>query len=143
MKVTQLSLFMENKAGHLQNILKILADARINIATLTIAEINDFGILRIIVDNPEKAVQILKGAGVAVSVTEVLAVEIADEPGSLYKTVDVFSREKLNIEYMYAFTQKINGKAVMIFRFDDIGAARRAAENGGLKIVRNADIIGA
>jgi len=143
MNVTQLSVFMENKPGHLQGILKILADANINIITLTIAETSDFGILRMIVNEPEKAKKMLQEAKVTCSTTDVLAIELEDKPGSLYRAIDIFAKNNLNIEYMYAFTEKRGGKAVMIFRFDDIDAAKKALQKEGYQIVKNIDIIGA
>src|SRR5512137_2963484 len=115
MNVTQLSVFMENKPGHLQSVLKTLADQNINIITLTIAETSDFGILRMIVNDADKAKKILHDARITCSTTEVLAVELDDSPGSLYKAIEVFSKNNLNIEYMYAFTEKRGDKAVMIF----------------------------
>ena len=142
MNVTQVSVFLENKPGHLQNILKILANEDINIITLTIAETSDFGILRMIVNKPEKARDILKSHQITCSVTDVLGIEIDDKPGSLYTALDTFARHDLNIEYMYAFTEKINDKAVMIFRFDDIEAAKGALKEAGYNIVRKIDIIG-
>lgn len=143
MNVTQVSVFMENKPGHLQSILKILADANINIITLTIAETSDFGILRMIVNEPEKAKKMLQDAKVTCSTTDVLAIELEDKPGSLYRAIDTFTKNNLNIEYMYAFTEKRGGKAVMIFRFDDIDAAKKALQKEGYQIVNNIDIIGA
>jgi len=142
MNVTQLSVFMENKPGHLQTVLKILADANINIATLTIAETADFGILRMIVNNPEKAKKVLHDARITSSTTDVLAVELEDKPGSLFKAIDAFAKNKLNIEYMYAFTEKRGDRAVMIFRFDDIEAAKKALAQEGYQIVKKIDIIG-
>jgi hypothetical protein len=142
MNVTQLSVFMENKPGHLQNVLKILADENINIITLTIAETSDFGILRMIVGDPEKAAQTLKKNHITCSTTDVLAIEIEDRPGSLHNAVETFRKKDLNIEYMYAFTEKRNDMAVMIFRFDDIEAAKEALSESGINIVRKIDIIG-
>ena len=142
MNVTQLSVFMENKPGHLQNVLKILADANINIVTLTIAETSDFGILRMIVNDPERAKKVLHDARITSSATEVLAVELDDKPGSLFKAIDAFAKSKLNIEYMYAFTEKRGDRAVMIFRFDDIDAAKKALAQEGYQIVKSIDIIG-
>jgi hypothetical protein len=133
---------MENKPGHLQTVLKILADANINIATLTIAETADFGILRMIVNDPEKAKKVLHDARITSSTTDVLAVELEDKPGSLFKAIDAFAKNKLNIEYMYAFTEKRGDKAVMIFRFDDIEAAKKALAQEGYQIVKKIDIIG-
>jgi hypothetical protein len=142
MNVTQLSVFMENKPGHLQNVLKTLADQKINIITLTIAETSDFGILRMIVNDAEKAKKVLHDARITCSTTEVLAIELDDKPGSLFKAIDTFSKNNLNIEYMYAFTEKRGDRAVMIFRFDDIEAAKKAMVQEGYQIVKNIDIIG-
>ena len=142
MNVTQLSVFMENKPGHLQGVLKALADANINIITLTIAETSDFGILRMIVSDVEKAKKALVDARFTSSATEVLAVELDDSPGSLLRAIEVFSKKGLNIEYMYAFTEKRGDKAVMIFRFDDIEAAKKALTQEGYQIVKKIDIIG-
>ena len=143
MNVTQLSVFMENKPGHLQNVLKTLSDQSINIITLTIAETSDFGVLRMIVNDPEKAKKVLHDARITCSTTEVLAVELDDRPGSLFKAIDTFAKNNLNIEYMYAFTEKRGDKAVMIFRFDDIEAAKKAMAQEGYQLVKNIDIIGA
>ncbi|MBN2160955.1 MAG: ACT domain-containing protein [Spirochaetes bacterium] len=143
MNVTQLSVFMENKPGHLQGVLKTLADANINIVTLTIAETSDFGILRMIVNDPDKAKKVLQENRITCSVTDVLAVELDDKPGSLFKAIDTFTKNRLNIEYMYAFTEKRGDKAVMIFRFDNIEAAKKALAQEGISIVKKIDIIGA
>lgn len=142
MNVTQVSVFIENKPGHLQNVLKILAEKNINIITLTIAESSDFGILRMIVNNPDTAVESLRGGHFTCSTTDVLAIEIGDQAGSLYKAIDTFAGRNLNIEYMYAFTEKRNDQAVMIFRFDDIEAAKKALTEEGYSIVKKIDIIG-
>ena len=142
MNVTQLSVFMENKPGHLQTVLKILADANINIATLTIAETADSGILRMIVNDSDKAKKVLHDSRITCSTTDVLAVELDDKPGSLFKAIDAFAKNKLNIEYMYAFTEKRGDRAVMIFRFDDIEAAKKALTQEGYQIVKKIDIIG-
>jgi len=142
MNVTQVSVFIENKPGHLQSVLKILADADINIITLTIAETTDFGILRLIVNKPEKAAEVLKQSHITCSITDVLALEIDDKAGSLHKAIDTFSRRKLNIEYMYAFTEKRGDRAVMIFRFDNIEAAKKALQEEGYNIISKIDLIG-
>ncbi len=142
MNVTQLSAFVSNKPGHLQKVLKVLADQDINIITLTIAETSDFGILRMIVNDPEKGLAALKENHITCSTTDVLALEISDTPGSLFKALDAFADMNLNIEYMYAFTEKRHGKAVMIFRFEDIEEAKTALDGKGYNIVRKIDIIG-
>ena len=142
MNVTQLSVFIENKPGHLQNILKVLSDENINIITLTIAETADFGILRMIVDDVQKAKKHLKANNFTSSVTDVLAIELEDKPSSLYDAIEIFTKKNLNIEYMYAFTEKREGKGVMIFRFDDIESAKLALEDDGLNILRKIEIMG-
>lgn len=142
MKLQQLSVFIENRPGHLQHVLKVLADEKINIITLTIAESTDFGILRLIVEDPQKTAALLKSHQITSTPTDVLAIEIDDTPGSLYKAIDTFTRNNLNIEYMYAFTEKRRGKGVMIFRFDDIEAARSALKNEGFTILDRQEILG-
>lgn len=142
MKVTQLSVFLENKPGHLQSALAILAQKGINITTLTIAETADFGILRMLADQPEQAQAVLKEGDFTASITEVLAIEITDSPGSLHQAIATFSRNNLNIEYMYAFTGKRGNQAVMIFRFDDIDKAADALQKEGYKIINHKDLLG-
>lgn len=142
MNIAQLSVFLENKPGRLQKILKVLKDENINIMTLTIAELTDFGILRMIVNKPEKAHLALKKESVTCSVTDVLGVAVNDTPGSLLSLIDTFGKNDLNIEYMYAFTEKKNNKAIMIFRFEDIEAAKKALVKEGIDIVKKIDIIG-
>lgn len=142
MNVTQLSAFVSNKPGHLQKVLKVLADENINIITLTIAETSDFGILRMIVNKPEKGNRALKENNITSSLTDVLALEIDDTPGSLFTALEVFASMELNIEYMYAFTQKRNDKPVMIFRFQDIEKAKNALKGKGYNIVKKIDIVG-
>lgn len=142
MNVTQLSAFVSNKPGHLQKVLKVLADENINIITLTIAETSDFGILRMIVNEPEKGNRALKENNITSSLTDVLALEIDDTPGSLFTALEVFASMELNIEYMYAFTQKRNDKPVMIFKFQDIEKAKNALKGKGYNIVKKIDIVG-
>ena len=143
MNISQLSIFLENKPGRLQHVLKILADKNINIKTLTIAEVNDFGILRMIVNKPQDAHAALKAEHITCSMTDVLAVCINDTPGSLYKLIDTFAKRSLNIEYMYAFTEKADDKAVMIFRFEDIELAKKALSEEGYSVLKKIDIHGA
>lgn len=142
MNITQVSVFIENKPGHLQRVLKVLADEQINIISLTIAEMSDFGILRMIVNDSQKALDKLKQNHIACSSVDVLAIKIGDDPGSLYNAVDSLAKMNLNIEYMYAFSQRVNNSAVMIFRFDDIEAAKKALSGHSHLILRNTDIIG-
>ena len=128
--------------GHLQSALKVLAERNINIKTLTIAEVSDFGIVRMIVNDTDNAVRALKESHYTCSVTEVLALQIDDSPGSLLRALETFSKNGLNIEYMYAFTEKRDDNAVMIFRFDDIEEAKKVLIAEGFNLVKKIDIIG-
>ncbi len=118
MKIVQLSIFLENKAGRLAQVIEILAKTGVNIRALALADTKDFGVLRIIVDEPDKAVKVLKEANVVVKTTDIIAVEVEDTPGGLDKVLKVFKDEEINIEYMYAFVEKNNNNAVLVFRVD-------------------------
>lgn len=142
MEVTQISLFLENKPGHLKNALKVLSDENINIMTLTIAEVTDFGIIRMIVNKPQKALDALKQHKFVCTATHVLAIEIDDTPGSLLKALETFTKRNLNIEYMYAFTEKHGDRAIMIFKFADIESAKQALLEEGFGLIKNIDLIG-
>jgi hypothetical protein len=123
MKVEQISIFLENKPGGLENVTRILKDAQINIRTLAVADTSDFGIVRLIVDHVADAVRVLKENGYTVSRTNVVAVEVPDQPGGLHGILEVLATAKINIEYMYAFVERSGENAVMLFRFDDPDAA--------------------
>ena len=118
MKVEQISVFLENKPGSLEHATRVMRDASINIRTLSLAETVDFGILRLIVNDVEKANTVLKDAGFRVSKTVVVAVEVPDKPGGLHSIMEVLSKEGINVEYLYAFVEKSGQNAVIIFRFD-------------------------
>ncbi len=119
MKVEQISVFLENKPGTLEKAALVLKDANINIRTLSMAETADFGILRLIVNDVEKASKVLKDNGFRVSKTPVVAVEVPDKPGGLHSVMEAVSREGINVEYLYAFVEKSGQNAVIIFRFDN------------------------
>ena len=118
MKVEQISVFLENKPGSLEHATRVLRDAGINIRTLSLAETVDFGILRLIVNDVEKANKVLKDAGFRVNKTVVVAVEVPDKPGGLHSIMEALSKEGINVEYLYAFVEKSGQNAVIIFRFD-------------------------
>ena len=119
MKVEQISVFLENKPGTLQQATRVLKDANINIRTLSVAETADFGILRLIVNDVEKANKVLKDSGFQVSKTPVVAVEVPDRPGGLHSVMEAVSKEGINVEYLYAFVEKSGENAVILFRFDN------------------------
>src|SRR4030065_1979239 len=119
MKVEQISVFLENKPDTLQQATRVLKHANINIRTLSMAETADFGILRLIVNDVEKANTVLKENGFQVSKTPVVAVEVPDKPGGLHSVMEAVSQEGINVEYVYAFVEKSGQNAVIIFRFDN------------------------
>jgi len=135
MKVEQLSIFLENKIGRLAEVSKILADAKINIRALSIADTADFGVLRILVDNVEKAKNTLKDKGFTVGETEVVGVEVPDEPGGLYSILQTLETEDINVEYMYAFVNQNQGNAIMIFRFDNLDRAVDLLVETGFNVI--------
>jgi hypothetical protein len=140
MKITQLSIFLENKEGRLSDAVQTLAAQGINIKTLTIAESRDFGVLRIIVDRPEEARGALKAQGFVATITEIVAVEVDDRPGGLAKLLKILDEHKINIEYMYAFTEKRADKGIMVFRFDDPDAAIAALKKHAIGVVGQKDV---
>jgi hypothetical protein len=134
MKITQLSVFIENKPGHIIAPCRLLADAGIDIRALSLPDSQPFGILRMIVSDWEKAAKILQDAGFVVKPTEVLAVEVPDRPGSLHEVLAVLEGTSLNIDYMYAFP--FGGeKAILIFGFSDTEAAAARLRSVGVRMV--------
>ncbi len=120
MTINQISVFLENKSGRLADVTKVLADGQINIRAMTIADTADFGILRLIVSEPDKASDILEKHGFTVRITKVLGIEIDDKPGGLHKIMEIFKDNGVNIEYLYASLENKNSKAVVIFKVEDI-----------------------
>ena len=140
MKIHQLSVFVENSPGHLRAPCQVLADAGINLATLSLADTQQYGILRLIIADWQRAKATLEAAGFVVVVTEVLAIEVPDRPGGLADVLRVVEGAKINVEYMYAFAEKRNDKAVLIIRFDDTDAAVRALEHSKVNMVSIVDL---
>jgi hypothetical protein len=117
--VKQVSIFLENREGRLYEVSRLLSQNNLNIRALSIADTSDFGILRLIIDDPDRTIELLKKDNYTVSATDVLAIEVDDRPGGLAKILGIFNENHINIEYMYAFLGKLPGKAIMIFRFDN------------------------
>jgi len=140
MLVQQLSIFLENKVGRLKDVTQLMKDNHVNIRTLTVSDTSDFGILRIIVDNSVKAESALKDQGYTFSKTEVLAVEISDEPGGLNAVLEIIDRAKINIEYLYAFVHTSHDKAVNIFRFDDLQAAIDVLTKNNIRVLEGKEL---
>jgi len=135
MRVEQISIFLENKAGRLAEVCRALSEAGVNIRALSLADTSDFGILRLIVDNNDKAKALLKERGFTVGKTDVVAVEVEDRPGGLSRILDILSRKNINVEYMYAFVQHSGKDAVIVFRFDDIDMAVKLLQENNVKVL--------
>ncbi len=136
MQVDQISIFIENKSGRLAEVAGILGEAGVNIRALSLADTSDFGILRLIVNDCEKAKQILKDKGFTVSKTEVVAIEVPDRPGGLSDILHTLDRESINVEYMYAFVERCEENAVIIFRFDETEKAIEILLNQGFNLLQ-------
>lgn len=135
MKSEQLSVFLENRAGRLAEVTRTLAEAGVNIRALSLADTSDFGILRLIVCNHEKAQTVLKEKGFTLGRTYVVAVEVPDQPGGLDAILQLMAANNINVEYMYAFAQGATDNAVMIFRFDKVDAAIDILQGNGFSIL--------
>ncbi|HEY2014609.1 MAG TPA: hypothetical protein VGH38_13960 [Bryobacteraceae bacterium] len=135
MIIHQLSLFLENKPGQMTEPCRLLAGAGINIRTLTLADTQRFGILRLIVSDWQQGLKLLEQAGYAVNVTEVVAVEVGDHPGGLAALLEALEGTGLNVEYMYAFTFGRQDRAVLVFRFDQPAAAIERLRGSGVTVL--------
>ena len=135
MKVEQLSVFLENRAGRLTEVTRILSETGVNIHALSLADTSDFGILRLIVSDYEKAKKALKENGFTVGRTNVVAVEVEDKPGGLHNILSLLSKNGVNVEYMYAFVQQSGKNAVLIFRFDRTDEAIKILQDNGVRII--------
>lgn len=140
MKVQQISIFLENKKGRLARVTEVLGENGINIRALSIADTTDFGILRLIVNAPEQAVGALRNAGFVVSTTDVLAVEVDDQPGSLSKAMRVLDENSINIEYLYAFVQKDPQKALVVFRVEQVDEAINVLQAKGVILLSSQQV---
>jgi len=136
MKLEQISIFIENKSGRLAEVTRVLGQGNINIRALSLADTSDFGILRLIVDQPDQAQTLLKEQGFTVNKTHVVAVEVPDQPGGLATILNVLEDNHINVEYMYAFVERCQDNAVIIFRFDAIEAAINALTGAGMHVLR-------
>ena len=140
-QIKQLSLFVENRTGALAEVCDTIRKAGFNIRTLTLADTQQFGILRLLVDDPAGAQKALESAGMTAKVTEVMAIGVPHRAGGLADLLAVFGKHDLAVEYMYAFAAGNNERAVMIFRFSDQDAAMAALATEEIEILNESDLI--
>ncbi len=141
MKIKQLSIFLENRAGRLAHVTGVLGRAGVNLLALSLADTTDFGILRVIVDDVEKARKVLQENHIICMVNDVTAVEVADEPGGLARILELLLKQDVNVEYMYAFSQRQAGRAALVFRFDDPEKAVGALQEAGINVFAHVDLL--
>ncbi len=140
MKVEQISVFLENKSGRLAEVAEVLARSGINIRALSLADTVDFGILRLIVNDTEKAKRVLKENSFTVGKTEVVAIEVPDRPGGLAGILKTLDGEGINVEYMYAFVQRSGENAIILFRFDELEKAISVLQKAGVRILKGEEV---
>ena len=140
MAIKQISVFVENRAGRLADIASVLAEKKIDIRALSIADTTDYGILRLIVNNPDAAVEALKATGLTVSATLVLGVEVEDVPGGFANAVRVLADKGISVEYAYAFITPEKGNAYVIMRVENNLAAEEVLGDAGIKLITQKDI---
>ncbi len=135
MEVAQISIFLENRSGGLADVIDALAKNGIDIKAVALADMADFGILRLIVDDPDRTRTVLKEAGFTVDKTRVVAVEVPDRPGGLRDTLNALRRSKINVEYMYSAARRSGERAIIIFRFDELGRALDSLHGAGITVL--------
>ena len=140
MFIKQLSVFVENRPGRLSSITELLEKNNIDIRALSIADTRDFGILRLIVNDPDKALNAFKAADYSVTLTNVIAVGIEDKPGGLHKAMDILYKNNISVEYMYAFISKSKDTAYVILRVENNDKAVTAMEENNIKVLTSKDI---
>lgn len=140
MSINQLTVFVENKQGAMVSITDTLAKNNVNMRALSIAETQDFGILRLIVNDEKLAYETLSEAGYLIKITEVVGVKIGDAPGKLTAALGVLDEAKINVEYLYAFMARTEKHAYVVLRVEDNAAAENALEAAGFHLITDADI---
>jgi hypothetical protein len=142
MRITQISIFLENRKGRLYDVCSLLGSSGINIRALTIAETESFGVLRIVVDKSDLAIQLLRDNHFVANFTEVVAIEVPDKPGGLASILKVLADNEVNIEYMYGFVEKFTDKALLVMRFEDTDFAQQILAKHNIRAVGEKDIEG-
>ena len=140
MKIKQLSIFLENKEGRLWHALDTLAKENINIRALSIADTSDFGILRIIVHDPDKAKKVLENNNFIVKIKNIVGIQLSDTPGGLASVLKVLNDNKINLDYLYAFTHDKSEKAILLLQADDLDGLIQILDENSIKIVPTKDV---
>ena len=142
MKITQISVFLVNRQGRLYDVCSLLGNNNVNIRALTIAETESFGVLRIVVDKSEAAIRLLRDNQFVANFTDVIAIEVPDQPGGLASILKVLAENNVNIEYMYGFVEKFSDKALLVMRFEDTDFAQQMLAKHNVHVVAEKEIQG-
>jgi hypothetical protein len=142
MKITQISVFLENRKGRLYDVCSLLGSYGVNIRALTVAETESFGVLRIVVDHSDVAIRVLRENQFVANFTDVVAIEVPDQPGGLASILKLLSEHDVNIEYMYGFVEKFSDKALLVMRFEDTDFAQQILAKQKIHVVTEKDIEG-
>jgi len=141
MNIKQISLFLENTSGRLVDALSLLSEADVNIRALSLSDTSDFGILRLIVNDVDKAHQILTERHYTVLKSDVIAVEVEDRPGALVTILKILKAAEINVEYTYAFVERSADRAILIFRLDDMEKGTQAMEAQGVTMLSSEQVL--
>lgn len=142
MHAKQVSVFIENKKGHLAALTNAIKNEDIDIRAISVFDTNEFGILRLVVDDPEKALAAVRKAGYAAKISDILAAEIADKPGALNEIFSLFDEADINIEYIYSFVMKTNVRPLIILKVDRLDDAAKLLTDHGIRVVEADEIYG-
>jgi len=142
MKITQISIFLENRKGRLYEVCSLLGANDVNIRALTIAETESFGVLRIVVDKSDVAIKLLRDNHFVANFTDVVAIEVPDKPGGLASILKTLAENDANVEYMYGFVEKFSDKALLVMRFEDTDFAQQILAKHNIHIVASKEIEG-
>ncbi len=140
--IKQISVFVENKKGRLARITEVLGEGGIDLIALSIADTTNFGIMRCIVSNPDKAIKLLKSNDFTASTNDVIVAEVVDKPGGLSHVLDLLDQADISVEYLYSFVRTPNENALILFRVEDIATAVAALKAGGVKLLDEKDLYG-
>ncbi len=140
MKLKQISVFLENRKGRLWKALNVLSEAKINIRALSIADTSEFGILRMIVPQPDEAIDILEENNFVVKINDVIGVGVPDEPGGLDRILGILNKSDINVEYLYAFVEKKGKQAMVVLKTEDIDAGIKTLKDGNITILSSEEI---
>lgn len=142
MLVTQISVFLENKSGRLAEVTRTLSAEKIDIRALYIADTTEYGILRMIVDQPAKAQEVLTAQGFTVSATHVIAIAVSNKPGMLDEALEILSEGSISIDYLYAYVGRSEGDAIVIIRVQNPQLALEKLQKTGIRVLTSKEVYG-